>query len=75
MSQIQRPTAALALQSQRDQGGMRSGRRRNTIGRDIPDLDRMDPESFVENLDGMASAAFSNVTEEVTIRLIRFYVW
>ena len=69
MSQTQRPTAALVLQNQRDQGGARSGRRRNTVGRDVPDLDRMDPEAFVDNLDGMASAAFSNVTEEVSIRL------
>ncbi|KDR79407.1 hypothetical protein GALMADRAFT_208785 [Galerina marginata CBS 339.88] len=31
---------------------------------DPPNLDRMDPEGFVDNLDGMVSAAFSNVTQE-----------
>ncbi|KAG6807525.1 hypothetical protein H0H93_001520, partial [Arthromyces matolae] len=32
--------------------------------RDPPDIDRLDAEGFVDNLDGMACAAFSNVTEE-----------
>jgi hypothetical protein len=64
VSQVQRPTAV-----PQSQGGTRSARRRNTTGRDIPDLDRMDPEAFVENLEGMASAAFNNVTEEVKIRM------
>ena len=31
----------------------------------LPDVDRVDPDEFVDNLDGMVSAAFSNVTEEV----------
>jgi hypothetical protein len=33
----------------------------------------MDPEAFVDNLDGMASAAFSNVTEEVIPCVLRYY--
>ncbi|CAK5273971.1 unnamed protein product [Mycena citricolor] len=32
--------------------------------REPPDLDRIDPEELVDNLDAMASAAMSNVTEE-----------
>lgn len=35
------------------------------LGRDPPDIDRIDPEQLVENLDTMAAAAFSNVSEEV----------
>lgn len=65
ISQLQRPTTVPGFPSQRSQPGTRSARRRNTDGRDIPDLDRMDPEAFVENLEGMASAALSNVTDEV----------
>lgn len=41
------------------------GRTRNLSMRDPPDIDRIDAEDFVDNLDGMACAAFSNVTEEV----------
>lgn len=33
--------------------------------REPPDIDRIEPEDFVDNLDGMACAAFSNVAEEV----------
>jgi len=47
--------------------GKRGPRTRNLSARDPPDLDRMDPEAFVDNIDGMASAAFSNVTQEVCI--------
>ncbi|KAJ7511353.1 rho GTPase activating protein 22 [Mycena galericulata] len=32
--------------------------------REPPDIDRVDPEELVDNLDAMAYAAFSNVTEE-----------
>ncbi|KAF8639252.1 hypothetical protein AX17_001617 [Amanita inopinata Kibby_2008] len=39
-------------------------RTKNLGGREPPDIDRIDPEEFVDNLDGMASAAFSNVIEE-----------
>jgi hypothetical protein len=47
--------------------GNRGPRTRNLSAREPPDLDRMDPEAFVDNIDGMASAAFSNVTREVRI--------
>ncbi len=65
ISQVQRPTNPIRHQPQRSRGGSRSAKRRNMITRDVPDLDRMDPEGFVDNLEGMASAAFSNLTEEV----------
>jgi hypothetical protein len=38
-----------------------------SVTRDPPDLDRMDPEAFVDNIDGMASVALSNVTQEVWV--------
>lgn len=41
--------------------------RKMTTTREPPDMDRMDPEDLVDNLDGMACAAFSNVTEEVCL--------
>jgi BRCT domain type II-containing protein len=62
-SQTMRPTISHGLH-QRSQPS-RGARTRNISTRDPPDFDRMDPESFVENLDGMFSAAFSNVTQEV----------
>ena len=70
VSQVQRPTNPLRHQPQRNQGGSRSAKKRNMITRDLPDLDRMDPEGFVDNLEGMASAAFSNLTEEVCRSLL-----
>ncbi|GLB37976.1 putative GTPase-activator protein for Rho-like GTPases [Lyophyllum shimeji] len=42
-------------------GGFRT---RNLSMREPPDIDHVDAEDFVDNLDGMACAAFSNVTEE-----------
>ncbi|KAF8920301.1 hypothetical protein CPB85DRAFT_1211957 [Mucidula mucida] len=39
-------------------------RSRNTSTVEPPDLDRIKPEELIEILDGMASATFSNVTEE-----------
>ncbi|KAJ2936969.1 hypothetical protein H1R20_g125, partial [Candolleomyces eurysporus] len=45
-------------------GAGRGVRTRHTAPREPPDFDRMDPEEFVDNLDGMACAAFCNVTEE-----------
>jgi len=33
--------------------------------REPPDIDRTNPEEFVDSLDGMAAAVFSNITEEV----------
>lgn len=37
----------------------------NLSTREPPDIDRIEPEDFVDNLDGMACAALSNVTDEV----------
>jgi len=53
--------------------GNRDPRTRNiSTTREPPDLDRMDPEAFVDNIDGMASAALSNVTQEVCLSDIEF---
>jgi len=49
--------------------GNRDPRTRNISTRDPPDLDRMDPEAFVDNIDGMASAVLSNVTQEVWVSI------
>jgi len=43
---------------------------RNLSTREPPDMDRMSVEEFVDNLDGMAFAAFNNVNEEVSTSLI-----
>ncbi|KAJ3722154.1 rho GTPase activating protein 22 [Lentinula guzmanii] len=37
---------------------------RNLSTREPPDIDSVSPEEFVDNIDGMAFAAFNNVTEE-----------
>lgn len=37
----------------------------NISSREAPDIDLIDAEHLVDNLDGMACAAFSNVTQEV----------
>ncbi|KAG6864408.1 hypothetical protein C0991_009715, partial [Blastosporella zonata] len=45
--------------------GSGSSARIHTLSlREPPDMDRFDAEEFVDNLDGMACAVFSNVTEE-----------
>ncbi|KAF8161574.1 hypothetical protein B0H34DRAFT_701542 [Crassisporium funariophilum] len=62
VSQTKRPSISRGIHK-RAQNNVRT-RMRNVSTRDPPDLDRMDPEDFVENLDGMACAAFSNVTQE-----------
>jgi hypothetical protein len=53
-------------------GGGGGGRARGASIREPPDLDGMDPEDLVEIIDGMARAALSNVTEEVTLL---FLLW
>ncbi|KJA20499.1 hypothetical protein HYPSUDRAFT_68529 [Hypholoma sublateritium FD-334 SS-4] len=63
LSQTMRPTISRGMRNQRPPPG-RGPRQRNISTRDPPDFDRMDPEAFVDNLDGMFSAAFSNVTQE-----------
>jgi hypothetical protein len=67
MSQTMRPTISRGFHNLRPQGSNRGARTRNMNARDPPDLDRMAPEDFVDNLEGMASAAFSNVTQEVCV--------
>ncbi|KAF9476860.1 hypothetical protein BDN70DRAFT_811544 [Pholiota conissans] len=62
-SQTMRPTISGGLHTQRPQAS-KGTRTRNISTRDPPDFDRMDPEGFVDNLDGMFSAAFGNVTQE-----------
>ncbi|KAF8805136.1 hypothetical protein BYT27DRAFT_7105396 [Phlegmacium glaucopus] len=64
MSQTMRPTISRGFHNLRPQGNSRGARTRNISTRDPPDMDRMDPDDFVDNLDGMAGAAFSNVTQE-----------
>jgi GTPase-activating protein BEM2 len=49
-------------------------RSRNLSTKEPPDVDRIEPEDFVDNMDSMACAAFSNVTEEVRYRPINFFV-
>lgn len=39
--------------------------RSRQLGKEAPDIDRIDPEQLVEDLDAMTAAAFSNVNEEV----------
>jgi len=53
-------------------GSVNRVRSRNLSTREPPDIDRIEPEDFVDNLDGMACAAFSNVTEEVCLCSIDF---
>jgi GTPase-activating protein BEM2 len=63
-SQSQRPTLSrLHIRKM----ASAASRRRHTAPRELPDFDRMDPEDFVDNLDGMAYAALHNVTEEVRL--------
>ncbi|EAU92027.2 rho GTPase activating protein 22 [Coprinopsis cinerea okayama7 len=62
-SQTMRPTLS-RLHNQKRIPGVNAGRTKHTAPREPPDFDRMDPEDFVDNLDGMAYAAFNNVTEE-----------
>lgn len=64
VAQTMRPTISRGVHHQQRLRGARAAR--NVGSREPPDMDRMDPEDFVENLDGMACAAFSNVTEEVS---------
>jgi hypothetical protein len=69
ISQTMRPTISRGFHNLRPQGSNnnRGARTRNVNARDPPDLDRMAPEDFVDNLEGMAGAAFSNVTQEVCV--------
>jgi hypothetical protein len=74
MSQTMRPTISRGfhnnLRPQGNNNNNRGARTRNISAREPPDLDRMAPEDFVDNLEGMAGAAFSNVTQEVCVMCI-----
>ncbi|KAL0574214.1 rho GTPase-activating protein [Marasmius crinis-equi] len=63
-SQILRPHYQRFQPFARPRFAQTESRMRNLSTRDPPDIDRMSPEEFVDNLDGMAFATFSNVTEE-----------
>ncbi|ESK91434.1 rho gtpase activating protein 22 [Moniliophthora roreri MCA 2997] len=63
-SQILRPHQSRIQPLVRQAFASNESRVRNLSTREPPDMDRMSPEEFVDNLDGMAFAAFNNVTEE-----------
>lgn len=60
-AQTMRPTSRDLMSLKMPSGGPKS----RHLGKDAPDIDRVDPEQLVEDLDAMAAAAFSNVNEEV----------
>ncbi|TFK68485.1 hypothetical protein BDN72DRAFT_679331 [Pluteus cervinus] len=62
ISHAMRPPISRA--APRPRSNSTGARRKNLGGREPPDLDQIDPEDLVDILDGMASAAFSNVAEE-----------
>lgn len=60
------------------QGANAAARRKQLASREMPDIDQIDPEELVDSLDGMAAAAFSNVTDEVSVvnlSFVLFFVW
>lgn len=70
VEQTKRPTLFDKVLTTHVRGGANGGagrgvRTRHSAPREPPEFDRMDPEDFVDNLDGMVCAAFCNVTEEV----------
>ena len=74
-SQTMRPT--ISRHNPRIPGNRDPRTKNMSITRDPPDLDRMDPEAFVDNIDGMAAAALSNVTQEVWVSRLNllFFIW
>lgn len=64
VSQTMRPLTTRGPPIQRGSMNGSGARSRNLSTREPPDVDRIEPEDFVDNLDSMACAAFSNVTEE-----------
>lgn len=54
---------------------MSAGRTRGLNNREPSDLDGMNAEELVDNIDGMARAAQSNVTEEVCFLLLETYLF
>lgn len=63
-----RPTSSGHAPMSKATLSINESRVRNLSTREPPDIDRLDAEELVDNLDGMACAAFSNVTEEVNAR-------
>lgn len=72
VSQTMRPLTARGPPIPRGSSNGGGTRTRNLSMREPPDIDRINAEDFVDNLDGMACAAFSNVTEEVRYFFINF---
>ncbi|KAJ4468415.1 hypothetical protein C8J55DRAFT_437773 [Lentinula edodes] len=64
LSQTMRPSTSRTQTVSRNTVTTTESRVRNLSTREPPDMDRMSPEEFVDNIDGMAFAAFNNVTEE-----------
>lgn len=65
LSKTKRPTQPLS-------DNLTSGGASRSFGSEPPDIDRLDAEELVNNLDSMASAAFQNVTQEVSVILLVF---
>ncbi|KAF5377413.1 hypothetical protein D9757_009715 [Collybiopsis confluens] len=63
-TQTMRPSNYRSAPASRSTVTTSESRVRNLSTREPPDLDRISPEEFVDNIDGMAFAAFNNVTEE-----------
>ncbi|KAJ4471470.1 rho GTPase activating protein 22 [Lentinula aciculospora] len=63
-SQTMRPSTSRTQAVSRNTVTTTESRVRNLSTREPPDMDRISPEEFVDNIDGMAFAAFNNVTEE-----------
>jgi hypothetical protein len=67
ISQTMRPLTTRPPPIRRSSVNGAGARSRNLSTREPPDVDRIEAEDFVDNLDSMACAAFSNVTEEVRL--------
>lgn len=73
ISQTMRPLTTRSPPARRRSVNDAGVRTRNLSIREPPDIDRIEPEDFVDNLDSMACAAFSNVTEEARCWPINFF--
>ena len=85
-AQTKRPTISKAQHLERGRGESTSavagtpdatsaGRTRGVSNREPSDLDGLNAEELVDNIDGMARAAQSNVTEEVCFLLLEPYLF
>jgi hypothetical protein len=75
VSHTMRPMTTRSPPIRRDSVSFSGARSRNLSTREPPDIDRIEPEDFVDVFDSMACAAFNNVTEEVQCCSISFFVW